>query len=105
MPRWLWWAPLVVLTLAAGLVAFHQGWIRAHLTETDVINHYAARYVAQAQGEAEVTDCVAQPGTGRGVWLVIRCRRPGAPVGMLFPVDHGGRLLKDAGQAPRGPRT
>lgn len=86
MPRWLWWTPLAVLTVVAGLLLFRQGWIAAHMTETDVINHYAARYVADHGGSR--TDCIALPGRADDVWIEVRC---GATV--IYPVDRAGRLV------------
>ena len=86
MPRWLWWTPLAVLTVIAGLLVFRQGWIAAHLTETDVINHYAARYVTDHGGQK--ADCLAVPGRTAGVWIEVRC---GADV--IYPVDRSGRLV------------
>lgn len=96
MPRWLWWLPLVVLTIIVGLFVFRLGWIRAHLTETDVINHFAARYVVETGGQATVTDCVALPGQQEGVWLVVRCAPPDGGAVQRFPVDRSGRLLAPA---------
>lgn len=93
MPRWLWWTPLAVLTLVAGLLLFRQGWIRAHLNETDVISHYAALYVAETGGEAKVTDCVARPGGQSDIWLVVRCEQPRSGRVRHFPLDWSGRLI------------
>lgn len=84
MPRWLWWLPLGVLTLVAGLLMFRQGWLAAHMTETDVINHYAARYVAEHGGD--LRDCVAVPGRA-AVWIEVRCGK------VIYPVDRAGRLV------------
>jgi hypothetical protein len=86
MPRWLWWTPLALLTLVAVLLVFRQGWIAAHMTETDVINHYATRYVADHGGR--ISDCVAVPGRAAGIWIEVRC---GAKV--IYPVDRTGRLV------------
>ena len=85
MPRWLWWMPLAVLTLIGALLAFRQGWIAAHMTETDVINHIAARYVADHGGE--VGDCRAVPGRRSDVWIEVLCGE------RRYPVDRAGRLV------------
>ena len=42
-------------------------------SETEVINRWAADYVAEVGAGAELTDCVATPGRAEGVWLIIRC--------------------------------
>ncbi|MFK7765104.1 MAG: hypothetical protein AB8B62_17710 [Roseobacter sp.] len=78
MPRWLWWTPLVVVTLACALFWFRMGWIAAFTTETEVINTYAARYLENRKRDgtaegAKPTDCAAYPGQAPGIWLVIRC--------------------------------
>lgn len=101
MPRWLWWMPLVVLTVFAGLLVFRQGYVAANITETDVINHYAAIYVAEGPEGAKVTDCAARPGTADGVWLVVSCG--GAAHLVQYPVDRLGRLVDPV--APEGPQT
>ncbi len=103
MPRWLWWAPLVVLTAIAGLFVFRLGWVRANLTETDVIMHYAALYVAARGGEAKMTDCVAVPGGAEGVWLTVRCGTDAAAVS--YPVDRYGRLVAPQAANATEPQT
>jgi len=92
MPRWLWWTPLAVLTLLAGLLLFRQGWIAAHMTETDVIDHFAARYVAEHGGQK--SDCVAVPGRSAQVWIEVHCGDVA-----IYPVDRAGRLIS----LPEGP--
>ncbi|MEP5154421.1 hypothetical protein [Planktotalea sp.] len=72
MPRWLLWTPLVVLTVAAGLFGFRMGWIAATITETDVIDRYAAHYLSQDSARS-ATACHAVPSTQKGVWLVVIC--------------------------------
>jgi hypothetical protein len=91
MPRWLWWLPLVVLTVVAGLLVFRQGFAVANMTETDVIRHYAAIYVAQGPEGAKVTDCAARPGDAEGVWLIVSCG--GASHVVQYRVDRFGRLV------------
>ena len=101
MPRWLWWAPLILLTAVAGLLVFRMGYVTAHLTETDIITHFAERYVAEGPEGAKMTDCVARPGTSEKVWLVVHCGGPAH--GVQYRVDRFGRLLRDV--APLGPET
>lgn len=69
MPRWAWFLPLGVLVIGGGLLGFRYGWIVANMTETDAIEAYAARWMAQTGAPA--ADCTGVP--GRDVWLVIRC--------------------------------
>ena len=69
--RWWLWLPVVALTLAVGVYALRLGWVAATITETDVIERYAAVYVGET-GAAR-TDCRAVPGQGGAVWLVVIC--------------------------------
>ncbi len=78
MPRWLWFAPLALITVLLGLWAFRLGWIMVTLAETDVINRYAQKYLAEQADDssaprATLTDCVAYPGEAEGIWIVVRC--------------------------------
>ena len=76
--RWMWWAPLGLLLLVVALLGLRWGSVVAALTETDVINHYAARYVAEGPEGAQETDCVARPDARGDVWLIVSCgeKRP-----------------------------
>ena len=88
MPRWVWWVPLVGATLIGALLAFRYGWIAATITETDVINAMANRYLTQDGGaEAQVTDCVGLAGQMDGAWITVRC---GA---FSYHVNRFGRLI------------
>lgn len=79
--RWLWWAPLGCLIAFFALTGLRYGWIAATITETDVVNRYAERYVQTQGGDARVTDCVAYPGADiPGIWIVVNCM-PQAPGG------------------------
>lgn len=95
MPRWLWWMPLVVLTLVGGLLMYRQGFVAANMTETDVINHYAAIYVAEGPEGAKVSNCAARPGDTENVWLIVSCG--GAAHVVQYRVDRFGRLVDQAG--------
>ncbi len=91
----------MVLTFVAALLVYRQGYVAAQMTETDVINHYAAVYVAGGPDGAKVTDCVATAGTRAGVWIVVRC---GGPAHLVeYRVDRFGRLVE--GDVVKEPRT
>ncbi|MEW9919137.1 hypothetical protein AB2B41_05960 [Marimonas sp. MJW-29] len=111
MPRWLWWAPFWLLLLGFALLWLRYGWRVASITETDVINHYAERYVEERGGDASVTDCVADPGRAfAGIWLVVSCTPKGAVAGdsVDYFVNRLGGLEnmgKPGGETPLGPRT
>ncbi|MFP7673335.1 hypothetical protein ACG74X_08265 [Marivita sp. S0852] len=74
MPYWVWFVPLGLATLVGALMAFRYGWIAATITETDVINAVANRYVTQDGGaNARIADCVGVPGQVDGAWITVRC--------------------------------
>ena len=92
MPRWLWFAPLACLAVAAAGWGFRMGWIAATITETDVIETFAAEYTSTVGAGAKRTDCVARPGTGQGVWITVTCTAPdGRPY--RYSADRFGRRL------------
>lgn len=105
MPRWLWFSPLAVLVTALTAWGFRWGWIAATITETDVINTFAQRYVAGAGAAARLTDCTAVPGAQKGVWIVVRCGRQDTRYD--YPVDRFGRLLTlpDVTHQPVAPKA
>lgn len=91
MPRWLWWAPFALLTVAGAIYVFRLGVIAATLTETDVINRYAALYLEEAGAEARLQDCHARPGQeATGIWIVVVCVGPDGP--RSFHVNRFGGL-------------
>ena len=90
MPRWVWFAPLGLLVVLLALWGFRLGWIVATISETDVIEKWTARYLAEIpQGRA--TDCTGQPGTAPPVWILVSCVAPSGER-YDFPVDRLGRL-------------
>ncbi len=99
MNRWLYWAPVWLLTLGVGLYGLRLGWLAASITETDVINTYAARYVAaqklaDPESAASVLDCIAVPGDARGVWLIVICGSGGCgPAYSEFHVNRFGGFV------------
>lgn len=90
MPLWTIYLSLAGVVAVIGLIAFREGWIMAHLTETDAIEAYADRYVAEAGPKARRTDCVAKPGAS--VWLEIRCE--GLVGRYLYHVTRWGGLQR-----------
>lgn len=72
MPRWLLWTPLLALTAAFAVLGWRAGWHVSGLTETDVIEAAAARYVAGGEGRSR-TDCAAQPHGSAQIWITVTC--------------------------------
>lgn len=90
--RAFWWVPLCAATVALAAVGLRYGWIAARVTETDVITHYARKYVSDHGAGAAPTDCVARPGRG-WVWIELSCA-PQAVLGIyVYRVNRFGRLI------------
>ena len=88
MPRWGWFVPLGLATLVGALLAFREGWIYATITETDVINAMATRYVSEDGGpDAAFSDCVGLAGQVDGAWITVRCGDT------FYHVNRRGRLI------------
>ena len=88
MQRWLWFVPVGLATVLGALLAFRYGWIAATMTETDVINAIATRYVIEDGGaDARTTDCVGLAGQVQGAWITVRC------AGFVYHVNRFGLLI------------
>ena len=94
MPRWVWFVPVGMLALVVGYTGLKLGLERMNVTETAVINHYAARYVedhAEIIGEgAQLTDCVGVPGSVGTVWIEVQCTPPGGEPAFLYGAARNG---------------
>jgi cytolysin (calcineurin-like family phosphatase) len=93
--RWLYWAPLIVLTVGTGLLALRLGWNAATLTEGDVIEKYGEQYVAamqlsNPQADATLADCRAVPSMDDDVWIIVICGK--ASCGLAYSEYHVNRI-------------
>ena len=70
MMRWYYFLPLVGLISYAGYLGWQQGQLPS---ETDIINRYAATYLAMAPEGAQPTDCAATSHPNEGIRMVIVC--------------------------------
>lgn len=89
MPRWMYWTPLILLTVLGAMYLFRASWIAVTISETDVINAQVLRYLDEVRG-GQPDDCVARPALG--AWLTVICRRDGAV--WLATVDRRGRVTQ-----------
>ena len=78
--RWII-TPIAALTVLAGYVGLQLG---QPVTETDIINQYAAIYVAENGHAAKMTDCLATPSQHPDVRLVVRCTHPDGTIHSYF---------------------
>jgi hypothetical protein len=83
--RWLF-APIAALTVFAGYLGLQLG---QPVTETEIINKFAAMYVAEQNGAAHVTDCIATPNLRTDVRLVVRCTHPDGTVHLYYSGPRG----------------
>jgi hypothetical protein len=104
----MWLGPLGLFGL---LITFHGvrvGMERAAITESVVIDFYAARYLDDHRRElgadGALTDCAGVPGQTPSVWIEVRCSpRDGAP-DFVYGADRSGKQLY-AGRAKEDPQT
>jgi hypothetical protein len=102
--RWLWWAPLALITLGCTLFGLRMGWIAATTDETDVIMHFAEKYVQSHRGDAQLTDCIALPAHDiPGIWILVRCRPPNTSQRYEYYVNRFGGF--EYGTRPDVPQT
>lgn len=95
-PRWLF-LPFAAMVALAGVLGFRMG---QPLSETDIINHFAAVYLAQAGNGAAPTDCLAIANPDPAIRLVVVCTHPGGAV-YQYPVGPRGRLIAPASDTHR----
>jgi len=107
MPRWMWIAPLGLLTLFLAFHGYKLSQDRARITETTVIDFYAERYLddhaRELGGAAALTDCVGVPGQAN-VWIEVRCSPASGAPDFIYGADRRGRMLY-AGRAGEEPQT
>lgn len=95
MSRRLFFLPLIGLIAFAAYLGLRAGEVP---TETDIINRYAAAYVAQAGTGAQLTDCAATTHPDDAVRMVINCAHPSGVL-ITYYVGHRGEALPE----PIGP--
>ncbi|MEY1555040.1 hypothetical protein AB3Y40_05345 [Yoonia sp. R2331] len=89
--RWLH-LPFAGLICLAAVLGWRTG---QPVTETEIIDRYAAKYVATFGAGARLTDCVATAGHG-DVRLVVRCQHSDGRQA-VYPAGAKGQLLDMAG--------
>lgn len=93
--RWLYFVPLGALVAYAA----YLGWQRGQLpTETEIINRYAATYLAMAPEGAQPTDCAATSHPDAAIRMVITCAHPSGLTTTYFVGPRGEALPE-----PQGP--
>lgn len=96
MPRWLWWSPVLLVTLLLAVQGLRLGWIYATMSEMDVINAFAGKYLETRAklGDQAATrmDCHAVPGIQDRVWITVSCTAADGSL-YVYPADRFGRLV------------
>lgn len=87
MPRWLWFLPLGLMLLTAGILGYRYGWIWVNMTRSEAAAIWADHYVQQSGGDA--ASCVAMP--GEDVWLALKCG--GGDAVWVYRISRFGQLV------------
>ncbi len=81
--------PLLGLIAVAAILGWRFG---QPVTESEIINRYAAEYVHKIGAGARLEDCYGKPAAARAVRLVVVCRHPSGVV-HSYPTGRGGALV------------
>ncbi|WP_341366738.1 hypothetical protein [Yoonia sp. BS5-3] len=89
--------PIAALAAFAAYLGLRAGQIPS---ETEIINHYAAAYMASAPEGAEATDCAAAPHPDKAIRMVISCTHQSGLITTYFVGPRGAALPE-----PEGPQA
>lgn len=95
MKRWMLFVPVAALTAFAGVLGLRLG---DQPSDTDIINRYAAAYLAMAPEGALASDCAARPHPDQAVRMVITCADPNGVTTNYFVGSRGATVPE-----PQGP--
>ncbi|GAB5449141.1 hypothetical protein [Gymnodinialimonas sp.] len=85
--------PLALILAVAGLFGLYLGLASAPVSESEIIERYAAAYVAETGGAR--TDCYAVPAGVEGVRMIVICEAEGSEA-WYRAVDARGEVVDDA---------
>ncbi len=92
--RWVYFLPVACLAAYAA----YLGWQRGQLpSETEIINRYAAAYLATAPAGANLTDCAATTHPDPDVRMVVSCAHRSGLVTTYFVGPRGEALPQPEG--------
>ena len=94
MTRRLLFLPLAALIVFAAYLGLRAGRLPS---ETQIINHYAAIYLASAPDGARLTDCAATPHPDAAIRMVIICAHPAGLTTTFFVGPRGETVLQPDG--------
>ncbi|WP_296424918.1 hypothetical protein [Yoonia sp.] len=89
MKRWMIFAPVAGLAVFAAVLGLRLG---GQPSETDIINRYAAAYLATAGVGAKPTDCAATTHPDPAVRMVVTCSHASGVVTTFFVGRRGETL-------------
>lgn len=72
MNRRLLFLPFAAFVALSGYVGWQMG---QPLSETDVLDFYAADWVKTGPAEAATSDCFGVPGETDDIWIIVTCTR------------------------------
>lgn len=88
MDKRLLFLPFAGVVVLAGYLGWQTG---QPLSETDVLNHYAGKWVIEGPDGAATTDCYGVPGEIPGVWMIVICEK--GPYSRRTPVGDDGNVF------------
>ncbi|MEO1638989.1 MAG: hypothetical protein AAFU41_07040 [Pseudomonadota bacterium] len=86
--------PLIALIIFTAYLGLRFGQVPS---ETEIINRYAATYLATAPEGAQPTDCAAAPHPDEAIRMVITCAHASGLTTTFFVGPRGGSLLPPEG--------
>lgn len=91
-PRLHWWifAPVGALVVLAGYLGLQMG---QPVSDSEIISHFAAIYVAKTGNGAAMSDCYAVPAVQEHIRLIVTCTHPDGSV-FVYPSGPLGDLRK-----------
>jgi len=88
MNRRLLFLPFAGVVVLAGYLGWQMG---KPVSESAVLDHYAAIWVMEGPAGAKETDCHGLPGDTPDVWMVIVCNK--GDFARRTPVDRNGKVV------------
>jgi len=84
--------PIAAIAALAGAFGLYLGVVSIPPSESDILDHHAARYVAETGGA--LTDCYGVPSGVEGVRMIVVCDPAGGAV-WFVAVDAAGRAVDE----------
>jgi hypothetical protein len=84
--------PIAAILALAGAFGLYLGVVSAPVSESEILEFHAARYVAETGGAR--TDCYGVPSGVEGVRMIVVCEREGSEA-WFVAVDEAGQAVDE----------